>query len=72
MPFRVKIGIGVEKGSYSGGIVRGRPSGKGVVVFENKGMYIGEMKNGEMHGIGTLIFCDSLLRGDFEHNRYDV
>jgi hypothetical protein len=63
MSFVFTIERQIEKGGYSGGIVIGRSFVNGVVVFEKKGVYIGEMKNGEiMHGIGrTLVFCDTAL-----------
>ena len=68
----LRIGGKVEEGRYSGGIIRGRAYGKGIVRFQNGGIYIGEMKNGRIHGAGTLKMNDTVLRGDFERNRFVI
>lgn len=67
------IGGQILTGVYSGGLVDSKPSGMGVLKFdESTNMYIGEMVDGEMHGKGTLMFEDTALRGDFEHNLFVV
>jgi hypothetical protein len=67
------IGGQILTGVYSGGLVHSKPSGMGVLKFdESTNMYMGEMLDGEMHGKGTLMFEDTALRGDFEHNLFVV
>lgn len=63
------------KGSYSGALsqtVPRKPNGAGIIKFDNGDMYMGDMKDGQMHGHGTLVNGDTVLRGEFEHNMFVV
>ena len=65
-------------GLYSGRVdSEGRPSGIGVLKFDNNDMYIGEFQEGMLHGRGTYLFDnetsgDSILRGEFENNKFVI
>jgi hypothetical protein len=72
MALAFTIGRRSERGWYSGFLKGDIPSGTGVIRFQNGDLYMGDMKNGEMHGKGTLVSQDEVLQGDFEHNLYVV
>ena len=40
---------------YEGTIVRGKPHGKGKMLFRDGSIYVGEFKDGSFHGMGTFI-----------------
>lgn len=65
----------VLRGSYSGALSHSaprKPNGVGVIKFDNGDMYMGDVKDGQIHGQGTLVNGDTVLRGDFEHNMFVV
>lgn len=67
------IGGQVEKGLYSGELDdQGCPSGTGIIKFDNNDLYIGELELGKMHGKGTLVFSNAVLRGEFQENLFVV
>lgn len=42
------------------------PEGPGELKFANDSLYLGQFRNGEMHGIGTIYYKDgSEYRGEF-------
>lgn len=61
---------------YSGDINNdtGLPHGTGVVKFPNGDMYLGDMRDGQMNGHGTLVFAadHDFVTGDFENNMYVI
>ena len=62
-------------GCYSGALSHStprRPNGAGIIKFDNGDMYMGDMKDGQMHGHGTLVNGGTVLRGEFEHNMFVV
>eukprot|EP00980_Cylindrotheca_fusiformis_P008370 scaffold1767_cov71-Cylindrotheca_fusiformis.AAC.2 len=62
------------KGTYSGALSHGapprKPNGVGVIKFDNGDMYMGDVQNGKLHGNGTLVNGDTVLRGEFENNLF--
>jgi hypothetical protein len=48
--------INNKKASYTGPLRENLPNGTGVVRFESRETYFGEVVNGEMHGHGTTCF----------------
>jgi len=63
------------RGVYNGQVNPSEvPHGRGVLRFDNRDLYIGEFRDGKMHGEGTM-FCRSksklvTLRGVFRLNEY--
>ena len=60
--------VGDREGAFIGTIVHGKPNGVGTVRFSNGDMYLGEVKDGRLHGKGTLYSSESVLRGTFKDN----
>ena len=59
-------------GTYSGALSprNSKPFGVGVIKFDNGDMYMGDMKDGNMHGHGTLVSRGMVLRGEFQENLF--
>ena len=63
-------------GKYTGGLVEGVPSGNGVLRFLNGDLYIGDFRNGQMHGEGVFYSRRSvrsnleIRRGIFQSNEF--
>eukprot|EP00526_Cylindrotheca_closterium_P011204 CAMPEP_0113645322 /NCGR_PEP_ID=MMETSP0017_2-20120614/23882_1 /TAXON_ID=2856 /ORGANISM="Cylindrotheca closterium" /LENGTH=389 /DNA_ID=CAMNT_0000557037 /DNA_START=1 /DNA_END=1170 /DNA_ORIENTATION=+ /assembly_acc=CAM_ASM_000147 len=80
MEIEIKMNGKTIKGSYSGALSHNigqqqqsrKPNGAGIIKFDNGDMYMGDMKDGQMHGHGTLVHGDTVLRGEFEHNMFVV
>ncbi|CAJ1927356.1 unnamed protein product [Cylindrotheca closterium] len=75
MEIEIKMNGQIQKGSYSGALsqtVPRLPYGAGIIKFDNGDMYMGDMMDGQMHGHGTLVNGDTVLRGEFEHNMFVV
>jgi hypothetical protein len=75
MEIRLIINGQLVRGTYSGSLSHTaprRPNGVGVIKFDNGDMYIGDVKDGNLHGQGTFINGDTVLRGEFEHNLFEV
>jgi hypothetical protein len=62
------ITVGDEVGEYIGHVVDGQPDGVGTVRFPNGKTYLGEVKNGKLHGRGTLYCKSGVSRGRFQDN----
>jgi hypothetical protein len=69
---RMSVTIGDLKATYTGPLgENGLPNGTGTIRFKNGNTYLGEVKDGEMYGKGTLYQgskCSNMRRGNFENN----
>jgi hypothetical protein len=75
MEIRLIINGQPVRGTYSGALSHTaprRPNGVGVIKFDNGDMYMGDVKDGNIHGLGTFIIGDTVLRGEFEFNLFVV
>jgi hypothetical protein len=62
-------------GRFSGPLsAAGEMMGNGVFWFESGGMYMGEFREGQLHGVGCLCIevdgAKSLFRGNFLYNEF--
>jgi len=61
-------------GRYSGMVRNDLPNGKGVLRFDNRDYYIGDFKDGALHGQGSLFLRREqrllVFRGNFERNEF--
>ena len=77
MKLDFRIAGKVIEGWYSGPLAAATendglllPNGVGIVKFANNNIYMGELQNGKLHGRGTLVYDDDVLKGEFMDNCY--
>jgi hypothetical protein len=69
---RMKVSINGLDGAYTGPLgSNGLPNGTGTIRFKNGDTYLGDLRDGQLHGKGAMYFGDkdkTTLRGQFESN----
>ncbi len=65
------LNVRFAKGLYSGELVNGEPSGKGVMAMNNGDRYEGSFEGGMFHGKGKYSWADGkVFRGEFDEGKF--
>ena len=66
----IKVKIAGQVGMYTGPVSGSKPNGVGTIRFSNGDTYLGALRDGKLHGTGTLYTKEGFFRGLFQDDAF--